>query len=198
VVVLFPPLAFCFLQSKVSAISFTKTNPNDMRNIVLGLALSAITITTKAQVAINTSGSNAASSAMLDVSSTSKGILISRMTGAQRKAIPNPETGLLVFDLDRSTIFMYDGAQWRPLTFSSEKKLPLVEREPDTDDNSVKLGNDVGMSGDYAIAGAPSEDSAGLFSIGAAYIYIIVRMEFGNCSRNYSLQITSLHNSAPA
>ena len=40
-----------------------------------------------AQVAINGSGSAADNSAMLDVSSTSKGVLVPRMTTAQRTAL---------------------------------------------------------------------------------------------------------------
>jgi len=47
-------------------------------------------------VAINTNGTAADNSAMLDVSSTSKGILIPRMDIAQRNLIGTPETGLLI------------------------------------------------------------------------------------------------------
>jgi hypothetical protein len=52
------------------------------------------------QVAINASGSLPDSSAMLDIQSTSKGILIPSMTIAQRNAIYKPATGLLVFCTD--------------------------------------------------------------------------------------------------
>ena len=50
-----------------------------------------------AQVAINTDNSDADNSAMLDVKSTTKGLLIPRMTMAQREAIANPANGLLIF-----------------------------------------------------------------------------------------------------
>ena len=49
-------------------------------------------------VAINEDGSAADSSAMLDVKSTTKGLLIPRMSSAERTAIPSPATGLMVFD----------------------------------------------------------------------------------------------------
>jgi hypothetical protein len=49
------------------------------------------------QVAINTDASTPDNSAMLDVKSTTKGMLIPRMTAAQRDAIASPATGLLIF-----------------------------------------------------------------------------------------------------
>jgi len=52
------------------------------------------------QVAINTDGSSPDNSAMLDIKSTSKGLLAPRMTQAQRLAISNPATGLVVFQTD--------------------------------------------------------------------------------------------------
>ncbi|MDO9254725.1 MAG: DUF1566 domain-containing protein [Bacteroidales bacterium] len=48
-------------------------------------------------VAINTSSSSPANSAALDVSSTTKGVLVPRMTSAQMNAIANPASGLMVF-----------------------------------------------------------------------------------------------------
>lgn len=125
----------------------------------------------RTQIAINNTGNVAAGSSILDISSTNKGLLIPRVTSAQRNAIANPETGLLVFDMDRTTLFMYDGVQWRPLSFSSEKKLPLIERTPVTNDKNVRFGQDVAISGEYAIVGAPEEDSLNFGSSGFAYIY---------------------------
>jgi hypothetical protein len=72
-----------------------------------------------AQVAINTTGNNPSSSAMLDVSSTTRGFLMPRMTTVQRNAITDPEAGLFVFDLDKQTAYMFDGAIWRPMMFTS-------------------------------------------------------------------------------
>lgn len=43
-------------------------------------------------------------SAMLDVSSTDKGMLVPRMTTAQRLAIPSPAESLLVFDTDHPVL----------------------------------------------------------------------------------------------
>lgn len=48
-------------------------------------------------ISMNTNGNTADTSAMLDISSTAKGILIPRMTAVQRTSIPLPATGLLVY-----------------------------------------------------------------------------------------------------
>ena len=55
---------------------------------------------------------HADTSAMLDVKSTSKGILIPRVTTTQRNAIQEPATGLLVFDTDSSSFFFYNETGW--------------------------------------------------------------------------------------
>jgi hypothetical protein len=70
-------------------------------------------------VAINTDGSTADASAILDVKSTSKGILIPRMTTAQRTGITTPATGLLVFDTDTNAFWYYTGSAWTKLDVNS-------------------------------------------------------------------------------
>ncbi len=57
-------------------------------------------LTTLAQVAINTTNSAPDPTAMLDVSSSSKGLLIPRLTEAQRLAISGPATGLFIYQTD--------------------------------------------------------------------------------------------------
>lgn len=46
--------------------------------------------------------------AVIDISSTSKGILIPRMTTAQRNAITSPENSLLIFNTDLKVVQYYD------------------------------------------------------------------------------------------
>jgi hypothetical protein len=49
----------------------------------------------------------------LDVKSTDKGILIPRMTAAQRGAIASPATGLMVYQTDATAgFYYYDGTAW--------------------------------------------------------------------------------------
>lgn len=63
-------------------------------------------------VAINATGAAPAASAMLDVSSTTMGMLIPRMTTAQRTAIAAPATGLTVYDTTTGTYWYFNGTQW--------------------------------------------------------------------------------------
>ncbi len=51
-------------------------------------------------------------SAMLDVQSSDKGMLVPRMTSTQRNLINSPATGLLVFDTNEGSFFFYNGYQW--------------------------------------------------------------------------------------
>jgi len=112
-------------------------------------------------------------SAQLDVSSTTKGTLITTMTSAQRKLIANPAIGLLVFDIDKKTIYMYDGRRWCPLLFSNlEKNPPTYFQAPPLIGADANFGYKVDIYGDYAIIGARQ---ASLFGqnpqTGIAYIY---------------------------
>jgi hypothetical protein len=52
------------------------------------------------------------SSAMLDISSETKGLLVPRMSSTNRINILNPGTGLMVFDLDSKSFWCYTGATW--------------------------------------------------------------------------------------
>jgi hypothetical protein len=54
-------------------------------------------------------------SALLDLSSTTKGLLLPRMTQGQRDAIKNPAAGLIIFQTDKSIgVYTYDGISWQP------------------------------------------------------------------------------------
>jgi hypothetical protein len=64
------------------------------------------------------------SSALLDIYSLSKGILIPRLSSEQRTLIENPATGLLVFDTEFNNFFYYNGSIWQEL--SSESQSPWV------------------------------------------------------------------------
>ncbi len=59
-------------------------------------------------VAINTDGSAADASAMLDVKSATKGLLLPRLTQGQRLAIANPANGLMVYQTDGQAGFYYN------------------------------------------------------------------------------------------
>jgi hypothetical protein len=75
----------------------------------LALALLLFAVPAFAQgVGINATGAAADTSALLDVSSTTKGLLVPRLTTAQRTAIALPATGLVVFQTDGTAGLYYN------------------------------------------------------------------------------------------
>jgi trimeric autotransporter adhesin len=66
-------------------------------------------------IGINDDASNPDPSAMLDVKSTTRGLLTPRMDKTQRNAITSPATGLLVYQNgpDSAGFHYYDGARWQ-------------------------------------------------------------------------------------
>ena len=73
-----------------------------------------------AQIGIGTNSPS--SSAKLDVVSTTKGVLMPRMTKTQREAISTPATGLMVYQTDDvSGFYYYSGSQWQLLDKQATK-----------------------------------------------------------------------------
>ncbi|NVO19706.1 MAG: DUF1566 domain-containing protein [Bacteroidetes bacterium] len=65
-----------------------------------------------AQVGINTDNSEPDPSAMLDVKSTSRGLLPPRMTTAERDAIDQPVAGLTIYNTSKKGNETYNGTYW--------------------------------------------------------------------------------------
>ena len=84
-----------------------------MKNLIFLLFL-ASGINLSAQVGINTDGTTPDNSAMLDVKSTTSGMLVPRMTTIQRNAIASPAPGLLVFCTDNYFYYSNQGTAASP------------------------------------------------------------------------------------
>ncbi|MGZ8525257.1 MAG: hypothetical protein ACXWV1_12555, partial [Chitinophagaceae bacterium] len=67
-------------------------------------------------IGINATGALPHPSAMLDVSATDKGMLVPRMTTAQRTAIAAPAAGLLVYDITTKGFWFHNTLSWVQLT----------------------------------------------------------------------------------
>ncbi len=139
-----------------------------MRPLFLMLLMTACLFTNAQSVGIGTT--NPSVSAMLEVNSTNKGLLIPRLTTAQRKNITATATGLLVYDTDKGTVMFFDGVAWRALSFTDENKSDPQSRNSTTPLASSGFGSKVSISGDYAIIGAPRYSSS-LSNMGVAYIF---------------------------
>lgn len=91
-----------------------------MRLILFLLLFHLVTVSASTQsIAVNNDGSPPDPSAMVDIKSTSKGLLAPRMTTAQRNAIVNPATGLIVFDTDLNRFLFRGSTGWVEVTAGS-------------------------------------------------------------------------------
>jgi len=82
-----------------------------------------------AQVAINDDGSSPDSSAMLDIKSTNKGLLLPRMTEAQIEALVDPANGLLVFNTTDNRFYFYEesAGEWKEVQLGSNTITPMAQ-----------------------------------------------------------------------
>ncbi len=87
-----------------------------MKKVIFTLGIAASTLAsslTQAQgVGINNDNTDPNPSAMLDVKSTNKGLLIPRMSSTQRAAITSPAKGLMVFDNQTNSFWYFNGTAW--------------------------------------------------------------------------------------
>jgi hypothetical protein len=134
-----------------------------MKNLLILLFLAIGTIV-QAQVSITNDGSLPDNSAMLDVKSTNKGILIPRMTAAQREAIVSPATGLLIFCTDNNLYYSNNG------TPASPNWVTINSQWTSTGSNIYFSGGNVGINTNTPgqkldIRGSQADDGA-LISLG--------------------------------
>jgi len=96
------------------------------RTVYLTLLFLLLTRHVGAQVSISYDGSPPDSSAMLDVNSTSRGLLTPRMTMAQISAISNPADGLIVYCTTDSKMYLFAATvgQWKEVAYSSGTIIP--------------------------------------------------------------------------
>ncbi len=109
--------------------------------IVIMIASNLLT----AQVAINTDGSNPDASAMLDVKSTDKGLLLPRVVNVS--AVINPAAGLMVFDKETNCMRYYDGTVWSQClgkTFACGDT--LIDSRDGKSYTTVQIGNQCWMA----------------------------------------------------
>lgn len=79
-----------------------------------GMASTKLTILPSGNVGIGTTTPDV--SALLDISSTTQGILPPRMTTEQRDAISSPVEGLMIYNLTAHKINVYNGTTWEQVT----------------------------------------------------------------------------------
>jgi len=82
-----------------------------MKNLIILILMTILSQVIFGQnVGIGTTSPNA--SALLDLSSTTKGVLLPRMSTTQRNAIASPVSGLVIINTDDLCLDIYDGVNW--------------------------------------------------------------------------------------
>ncbi|MGL5889177.1 MAG: hypothetical protein ACRC3B_04795, partial [Bacteroidia bacterium] len=97
--------------------------PKLQRLLVLFFCIVSTSAIKAQNVGINATGAAPNASAMLDIVSTSRGLLIPRMTSVQRTAIASPAQGLYVFDLTTNSFWFHNGTIWVELSENNGWKL---------------------------------------------------------------------------
>lgn len=150
------------------------------------LILLAVTgkIYAQQNVAINADGSPPNPKAMLDIKSNNKGLLIPRLTSAERNNISTPPEGLMVYDTDLKSFFFFKNAAWQNMV--SDIQLPYngtiayngsAFAVTNSQNAASAIGGDFGAGdgiGLYAhgtIAGKFLGGQKGIDVIGSAYFY---------------------------
>lgn len=85
----------------------------------ISIALVAMSSHSYSQNNVGIGITSPAASAALDITSTSKGLLIPRMTTAERSAIAAPAKGLMVFDTNTNSFWFHNGTTWTEMNGGS-------------------------------------------------------------------------------
>ena len=102
------------------------------KNIYLIISLSLLFINiTQAQIAVNEDNSLPDASALMDMKSTNKGLLIPRMTTIERIAIPSPAIGLMIYDNTTNSFWYYNVSVWKEIGASAASAV-LQDADNDT------------------------------------------------------------------
>ena len=111
-----------------------------MKNIFTLLAAVLLTATTYAQIGINNENPDA--SAALDITSTTGGLLVPRMTETQRDAISPAATGLMIYQTDGTAgFYYYNGSSWDTYYSKNEVDTILTNLQNHVNQFTPKVGD---------------------------------------------------------
>jgi Chaperone of endosialidase len=171
-----------------------------MRTLVfLFLSLVCISTAHAQSFAINTDGSTANTSALLDVKSTTKGLLIPRLTKAQKYAVTTPAVGLLIYQTgpDSSGFYYYQNSQWNWITDNKKSDSAYWSQYGNANTNPPP-NFPFGVNG-YTYLGTPDAKDVSLVAGGnellrLKQIFLGGRIGMSNQNPEYALDIRTTEN----
>ena len=97
-----------------------------MKKILFFSTMLLVSVSSFSQgVAINTSNAIPDSSAILDISSYTKGVLIPRLRTNERQSISGPAEGLLVYDINTYSFWFFRLGAWKEILKEGDPILPI-------------------------------------------------------------------------
>lgn len=116
-------------------------------------------------------------SALLDLNSTSKGLLLPRMSEAQRNAIKNPAAGLVIFQTDQGVgTYTYDGTTWQP---NARTAGTLTVGAWDLRGSDVDAGDFLGTKNNFPLVFKVNNTAAGKIDQNPATASVFLGLEAG-------------------
>lgn len=100
--------------------TYVSNNSNSIWIAAVNSASNDIALIPGRQVNVTNTGTyTAETSALVQIDSTTKGVLLPRMTDAQILAIASPANGLMVYSTTQNVIAFYDGTSWHKVTHTN-------------------------------------------------------------------------------
>ena len=138
-------------------------------------------------------GGTAVTSGLLDLQSTSKGLLVPRMTNTQRNAISSPATSLMIYQTDGTAgFYYYNGAAWTLVGQTAAD--PLIYEALITETGGVQsatvLKNTIGTTFTITSPGAGvlriDADAGTPFTSNKTLVYVSMNSDGGGTGIDYT------------
>ena len=197
-------LYFTFIELNKS----NNDNNNKMNKIILSMGLLFIATNISAQVAIGTVTPEPSSA--FDITSTTSGFLLPRMSNAERKLISNAAEGLQVYvtDYGNGSLMIFDGSNWSvfskttvvddttaPVITSTETGINLQENSgADQTIYTITATDAVGVAS-YAIAGNDVDAGYLLVDSGSGVVTLTAEPDY-ETKPSYSFTVTATDDSS--